>query len=126
MNQRARQNTDTSLGAQADLRLSAGIFRSGAFAAGIFTQATWVSGKSARSFYAVSPQQSVVTGLPVFAAGSGWLFGSFGLLWSVDLNRSWVAVGSIESRHLHGDAARSPLTERTTNNYVSTGLAYRF
>jgi outer membrane scaffolding protein for murein synthesis (MipA/OmpV family) len=108
---RARQHTDSDLGAQVDLRLSVGVFRSGRVAAGIFTQATWANAKSTSSFYAV--------------AGSGWLFSSLGLLWSVDLTRDWIVVGSMEARHLRGDAARSPLTERSTNHYVSVGLAYR-
>jgi outer membrane scaffolding protein for murein synthesis (MipA/OmpV family) len=123
---RARQNTDFDLGAQVDLRFSAGIFQSGHVAAGLFTQATWANAKSTSSFYAVTPSESVATGLPAFAAGSGWLFGSFGLLWSVDLIPNWVVLGSMEARHLQGDAASSPLTERSTNYYVAAGLAYRF
>ncbi len=123
---RVRQNTDFDLGAQADFRLSAGVFQKGRVAAGVFTQATWANGKSTSSFYAVTPSQSAVTGLPAYAAGSGWLFGSVGLLWSVDLVRNWVAVGSVEARHMEGDAAGSPLTERSTNYYVAAGLAYRF
>ena len=123
---RVRQNTDFDLGAQVDLRLSAGIFQSGRVAAGLFTQATWANEKSTSSFYAVTPTQSAVTGLPAFTAGGGWLFGSFGLLWSVDLIRNWVVLGSMEARHLQGDAASSPLTERSTNYYVTAGLTYRF
>lgn len=123
---RARQHTDSDRGAQADLRLSAGVYRSGRVAAGVFTQAMWANTKSADSFYGITPQQSAVTGLPAFSAGSGWLFASFGLLWSVDVSRDWVVVGSMESRHLQGDAARSPLVERGSNYYASAGLAYRF
>jgi MipA family protein len=123
---RVRQRTDSALGAQADLRLSVGVFQSGPVSAGVFTQATWANAKSTGSFYGVTPAQSAATGLPVFSAGSGWLFGSAGLLWSVDLSRRWVVVGSMEARHLQGDAARSPLTERSTNYYVSAGLAYHF
>jgi outer membrane scaffolding protein for murein synthesis (MipA/OmpV family) len=63
--------------------------------------------------------------LPEFSAGSGWLFAGFGLLWSVDLSRDWTVVGSMESRNLRGDAARSPLAERTSNYYASAGIAYR-
>jgi outer membrane scaffolding protein for murein synthesis (MipA/OmpV family) len=48
------------------------------------------------------------------------------LLWSVDLSRNWIVVGSMESRVLHGDAERSPLAERESNYYASAGLAYRF
>jgi outer membrane scaffolding protein for murein synthesis (MipA/OmpV family) len=123
---RARQHTDSDRGAQADLRLSAGVYRGGPVAAGLFAQATWANAKSAGSFYGVTQQQSATTGLPAFDAGSGWLFASFGLLWSIDLSRNWIAVGSMEARRLHGDAAQSPLTQRASNYYVSAGIAYRF
>lgn len=123
---RARQNTDSDLGAQADLRLSAGVYRGGRFAAGVFTQATWANAKSTDSFYGITPQESVTTGLPAYHAGSGLLFASVGVLWSVDLSQKWIVVGSVESRHLEGDAADSPLAERGSNYYASAGLAYRF
>jgi outer membrane protein len=122
---RARQHTDSDRGAQIDFRLSAGVYRSGRVAAGVFTQATWANTKSAGSFYDITPQ-STATGLPAFHTGSGWLFASFGLLWSVDLSRDWVVVGSMESRRLHGDASHSPLAGRDSNYYASAGLAYRF
>ncbi len=123
---RARQHNDSDLGAQADLRLSAGVYRSGRVSAGVFTQATWANAKSAGAIYGITPQQSAATGLPAFGAGSGWLFGSVGLLWSVDLSREWIVVGSMEARRLQGDAAQSPLVERTSNYYMSAGIAYHF
>jgi outer membrane scaffolding protein for murein synthesis (MipA/OmpV family) len=123
---RARQYTDSDLGAQVDVRLSAGVFNSGRVSAGVFTQATWANAKSAGAFYGITPQQAAATGLPAFSAGSGWVFGSVGLLWSVDLSRDWIVVGSLEARRLHGDAAQSPLAERTSNHYVSAGIAYHF
>ena len=123
---RVRQHIDFDLGAQVDLRLSAGVFQYGRFSAGVFTQFTWADTKSTSSSYAVTPTQSAVTGLPAFDASSGWLFGSLGLLWSFDLTRHWIVVCSMEARQLYGDAERSPITERSTNFYVNAGLAYRF
>jgi outer membrane scaffolding protein for murein synthesis (MipA/OmpV family) len=123
---RVRQHTETDLGAHVDLRLSAGVFRSGPFALGVFAQATWASGKAADSDYGLSREQSATTGLPAFTAGNGWISGSGGMLWSIDLARSWVLVGNMEARRLQGDAARSPLTRRLSNHYVSAGVAYRF
>jgi len=123
---RVRQHTDVDRGAQADFRLSAGVYQSGRFAAGVFTQGTWANTKSTGSFYNITQQQSVTTGLQAFSAESGWLFASFGVLWSVDLNKNWVVVGNLESRRLLGDAARSPLAVRDSNYYTSAGLAYRF
>ena len=123
---RIRQHTESDQGAQADLRVSAGVFQSGRFAVGVFTQATWANAKSTRTLYGITAQESATTGLRAFDPGSGLLFTSFGLLWSVDLTRDWVVVGSAEARHLRGDAQRSPIVERSGNAYVSAGVAYRF
>jgi outer membrane scaffolding protein for murein synthesis (MipA/OmpV family) len=123
---RARKHVDTALGAQADLRLSAGMFQSGPVGAGLFAQATWADAKSSRSLYGIEPQASISSGLPVFTPRSGWLFTSAGLLWSVELSPKWVVVGSLEARRLRGDAERSPLVERRSSHALSTGLAWRF
>jgi outer membrane scaffolding protein for murein synthesis (MipA/OmpV family) len=123
---RARRNTDSDLGAQADLRFSVGVFQSGSVSAGVFTQATWANAKSMNSLYGVTLQQSAITGLPVFDAGGGNLFAGVGLLGSVELSPRWVLVGSLEGRRVRGDAARSPLTEQTSNHWLSAGVAYRF
>jgi outer membrane scaffolding protein for murein synthesis (MipA/OmpV family) len=123
---RVRQNVDTDRGAQADLRLSVGVFHGGPISAGVSTQATWADAKSTGALYGIGPQQSATTGLPVFQPGSGLLFTSFGLLWSVDLSPKWVMVGSLESRRLSGDASHSPWVERSSNSYISAGIAYRY
>ena len=123
---RVRQHTESARGAQADLRLSAGVYQSGRVGAGIYAQTTWANSKSTGSFYGITPAQSAVTRLPAFNAGSGLLYGSLGLLWSVDITRSWIVVGSMEARRLTGDAASSPLTERKSNYYLSAGIAYHF
>ena len=90
----------------------------------VSVRADTISGLASR--YGISQQQSAATGLPTFQAGSGWLFASLGMLWSVDLSSDWIVVGSMESRHLRGDAARSPIVERSANYYASAGLAHRF
>ncbi len=123
---RLRQNTDADRGAQADVRLSAGVFSNGRVDLGVFTQSTWASEKSNRFYYGITPPQSAIMGLPAYRSGSGWLTSSAGLLWSAKLVDRWMAVGSVEARHLHGSAANSPLVERATNAYVSAGVAYRF
>jgi outer membrane scaffolding protein for murein synthesis (MipA/OmpV family) len=123
---RGRQHAHADRGVQADLRLTAGIYGDGGVLAGVFAQATWANAKSVQSFYGITPQQSAPTALPAFDGGSGLLFTSIGLLWSVDLSSEWLVVGSAEARKLRGDAARSPLAERTSNYYASAGLAYRF
>jgi MipA family protein len=123
---RGRQNIDADLGAQADLRITAGVYGGGRLAAGVFAQATWANAKSNRSFYGVTPQQSAASGLPAFDPGGGLLFTGVGLLGSLDLSREWVLTGGLEARRLRGGAARSPLAEDPSNYYASAGLAYRF
>ena len=123
---RFRQHTESDRGAQVDLRLSAGILQYGRLGMGVFTQATWASDKSNDSMYSITPAQSAASGLRAYEAGSGWLFTSFGLLWSVDITKQWVAVGNLEARHMQGDARRSPLVERSTNYYAAAGVAYKF
>jgi outer membrane scaffolding protein for murein synthesis (MipA/OmpV family) len=122
---RMRRHTDSALGTQADLRLSIGVLRSGPLAAGVFTQATWANARSTAAYYGITPQQSAATGLPTFDAAGGWLSTSVGVLWSVDLGPRWMAVGNLEARRLRGDAAHSPLSERTWNHAASAGLAWR-
>jgi outer membrane scaffolding protein for murein synthesis (MipA/OmpV family) len=113
---RLRQNVDSDRGAQADLRVTAGVYGRGAVQAGVFTQATWANRKSNRAYY----------GRPGFDPDGGLLFVSLGLLGSVDLSRNWVLTGSLEGRRLQGDAARSPLAERRSNHYANLGVAYKF
>jgi outer membrane protein len=123
---RARQDANTDHGAQADLRLSVGVFQRGPLAVGAFTQATWANAKGTRTLYGVDPQQSAATHLPAYAAGSGLLFASAGLLYSIDLGSKWAVVGNFEARHLQGDARNSPLVERSMNYYATVGAVYRF
>jgi outer membrane protein len=123
---RVRQNTDFDLGAQIDFRLSAGLFQIGCLAGGLVIQETFANTQSVNAYYGITPAQSAVSALPVYDAGGGWLFSSIGLLWSVDLARHWVVVGSMEARFLKGDAEHSPLTERSTNYFILAGVAYRF
>ncbi len=113
---RLRQNVDSDRGSQLDFRLTAGVYASGPLALGVFGQATWGSGKSVRTIY----------GQPGYAPGGGPMFTSLGILGSYDLSRHWVVVGSVEARHVRGEAASSPLVERRDNYYASAGLAYRF
>jgi outer membrane scaffolding protein for murein synthesis (MipA/OmpV family) len=123
---RVRQNVESGRGAQIDGRFNAGVYSYKRFAAALFTQVTWGDANATGSIYDITRQQSATADLPTFNAGSGLLYKSLGLLWSLDISRHWVAVGSLESRRLDGDASRSPLAEDTSNYYASAGLAYHF
>src|SRR6266705_105617 len=121
---RGRHFVDSDRGAQADLRFTAIVFGGRAITAAVFVQGTWANSKSSQSFYGITPAQS--TNLSPYAAGSRPLFATGGLLWGVTLNLQSIVVRNLEARRLHGDAARSPLAERTSNHYASASLASRF
>ncbi|HEX6268581.1 MAG TPA: MipA/OmpV family protein [Burkholderiales bacterium] len=109
---RARQHLDTSLGGQADLRVTAGIFSRGGFLAGAFGQVTWGTENAVASRY--GPRDS------------GWLFTSLGLLGSYELGPRWLLVGSLELRQLQDEVAESAVVEEKSGYYATLGIAYRF
>lgn len=109
---RARQHLDSSLGGQADLRVTAGVLSRGGLLAGVFGQATWGSENAVASRYG--------------APDSGLLFTSFGLLASYELGPRWVLVGGVELRQLYDAARESALAQKTSNYYATAGIAYRF
>ena len=123
---RYRQDVNADRGAQADLRLTAGLYSNVGINAGIFVQSTWANTTSAQHYYGISAQQSAASGLPVYTLQSGQLFNAAGLLWSYDVNAQWVLLGSLEWRGLREDALNSPLIEVSTSSYASLGLAYQF
>ena len=123
---RLRQHLDLKRGLQADIRVSAGMLRTGPVAAGTYVESTWANANSVDRFYGITPAQAITTGLPSFVGTSGWLTAVFGLGVRLDLNRNWLAVAAAESRHLLNTVARSPLVERTQNYYLTIGCAYRF
>lgn len=113
---RMRQNLDTDRGWQADLRLNAGVYGSARATLVVFGQLTWGSDKAVNSFY----------GVPPFEAKSGLMHASIGLIGGYDLTPRWTLLASYSSRHLQGDAADSPLAEKSRNDYATAGIAYRF
>lgn len=123
---RYRQDADDARGAQADLRLTAGLYSGHGLNAGIFVQTTWANTRSAQYYYGISAQQSVASGLVVSDVQSGQLFNAEGLLWSYDLDAKWMLLGSFELRQLRGDALNSPLVQTSSSLYSNIGLAYQF
>ena len=123
---RARQHADAAYGAQADLRLTAGIYGGEWLNAGLFAQATWADSPAMQSYYGITPQQSASTGLTAFTAAAGRLINTEGVLWSFDLTQNWQLLGSLETRQLQGDARKSPLAQVGSNYYASLGIGFQF
>lgn len=109
---RVRQHVDTDRGLEVDTRGTVGVYGSHGILAGVFAQATWATQKKFREYYGVDD--------------SGLLFTSLGLLGSYELSHRWMLVASLEHRRLSDDAARSPIVQKRSGIYASTGLGYRF
>ncbi len=123
---RYQQEAKSGRGAQTDLRLNAGIYGREHLKAGIFAQTTWANDKSVQSYYGITAQQAVTTGLPAYSPAAGIVSNALGLFWSYDLTAKWMFQGSLEGRQVQGDARNSPLVQVRNNLYVSAGLAYQF
>ena len=109
---RARQNFDTDLGGEADLRVNFGIFERFGLQGAVFGQSTWGTGNAIQSRYGTDK--------------SGLIYLSGGFLAGYDVTRHWLLIGSFEIRKLYDEAANSVVAERTTSRYYSAGLGYRF
>jgi outer membrane scaffolding protein for murein synthesis (MipA/OmpV family) len=109
---RTRHHLDSDRGSQVDLRGTVGVYGGHGALVAVFAQTTWATDAWVRSYYSTGER--------------GLLFTALGVEGAYDMARRWVLVGSVQARRLHGDAASSPITERKTNYFLSTGLAYRF
>jgi outer membrane protein len=123
---RYRHNVESDNGAQADLRVTAGILDWGRVRAGLFGQLTWSDDQSTQRYFGVTPQQAATTGLPAHDAGAGMRFMEVGLLGDIDIAEHWLVLWGINARQLQGDAKDSPITRDRTNWYANAGVAYRF
>ncbi|WP_343519162.1 MipA/OmpV family protein [Sphingomonas sp.] len=92
-------------------------------------RASWADGDYMRTYFSVSPAQSVASGLPVFAAESGIKDVGAGLSLSYRLGSRWMLTAVGGYSRLLGDAADAPLvTRRGSPDQWQGGLflAYRF
>lgn len=123
---RYRQDIDRDRGAQTDLRLTAGIYGGAQLNAGVFVQTTWANAQAGQYYYGLTAQQAASAALPAYTAEGGALYNAAGLLWSYQVDPHWMLLGSLERRHVRGDAAASPLLQTEVANYVSVGAAWQF
>jgi len=123
---RYRHDVESDNGAQADLRVTAGILDWRRVRAGLFGQLTWGDGKSTQRYFGITPQQAVATGLPAYDAGAGLRSVQLGLIGDIDLARNWVGLWGVSLQQLQADAKDSPITRDRSNWYANAGVAYRF
>jgi outer membrane scaffolding protein for murein synthesis (MipA/OmpV family) len=123
---RYRRDVKSENGAQADLRVTAGILNWNRLRAGVYGQITWANDRSTQRYFGVTSQQSLASGLPAYSAGAGLRYSQFGLLGDIDLSKHWIGLWGINLQRQQGDSRDSPLVQDRTNWSANAGVAYRF
>ena len=78
------------------------------------------------AYFGVSAEESLLSGHRMYTPDGGLRDVHAGVRWNYALSPSWMLASQLQVTRLRGDAANSPLTQRSTNTTVSTALAYRF
>lgn len=87
---------------------------------------TWNDAELNQLFYGVNTTQSIKSGLPTFKAHSGFKDLSYSFTSIFSISRPLNLTFSVIYKQLKGDAARSPIIERTESFSVVQTLSYRF
>ena len=87
---------------------------------------TWADSDYTRTFFGVTAAQSARSGLSAFSPGSGLNQVNFNISAHYLLTPQWSLGASITAASLRGDAAQSPITEKTEQNTVGLFVNYRF
>ncbi len=102
-------------------------------AVGLFGSFEYAERGYARSYFSISPTQSVASGLPVYTAGGGWKNWSVGALGTValtgDLLHGFKLVGGVNYRRMINDFGDSPITSVAGSRdqwLGAVGIAYTF
>jgi outer membrane scaffolding protein for murein synthesis (MipA/OmpV family) len=87
---------------------------------------SWGNARFMRSYYGVTPEESVASGYPAYTPGAGWKDASLGTTWRLDVDKRWVAFWGGSVTRVLGPAAESPLTRQRNQWSLTGGIAWRF
>jgi outer membrane scaffolding protein for murein synthesis (MipA/OmpV family) len=79
-----------------------------------------------QTYFGVSREEASRSRFSYHEAGGGLQEAHVGVRWNWALSPSWMLTSNLQAKGLLGNAAKSPLVERSTNLTVSTAFAYRF
>ncbi len=88
---------------------------------------TWVSRSFNQTYFGVTPDDSVASGLPVYSPGGGLQQGTGWLAAIYQIDKHWFAGAMVYAQRITGSAADSPIvSQRGTRNQITygAGLAY--
>lgn len=87
---------------------------------------TFANSEYMGTVYGVTAQQSALSGLPVYQAGSGITSVRLSAMAAYRITPHWTAGLRLTAGRLQGDAADSPIVEDETQNSASLFLLYSF
>ncbi|MCJ2179762.1 MipA/OmpV family protein [Novosphingobium album (ex Hu et al. 2023)] len=101
---------------------------------GVSARARHAGGKYARYYYSVTPEQSAASGLPEYAAGSGWDSAGIGMLVGWDLSGDlrdggWALFGIADYTRMLNEGKHTPYTAirgSASQWTAGGGVAYTF
>ncbi|MFS2215483.1 MipA/OmpV family protein [Telluria sp. Tellsp104] len=79
-----------------------------------------------QTYFGVSREEASRSRFSYYEAGGGLQEAHVGVRWNWALSPSWMLTSNLQAKGLLGNAAKSPLVERSTNVTVSTAFTYRF
>jgi outer membrane scaffolding protein for murein synthesis (MipA/OmpV family) len=97
------------------------LFRIGRFSSSVSAQTSWIGNRYADTYFSVTPEQSLASGLPVYDAQKGFrdIGGSFNAY--VNLGKRWSLNPYVSYRYIFDDIAATPIIDQygNRNQYVA-------
>ncbi len=97
---------------------------------GVSVSADYVGARNARTYFGVSPAQSIASGLRAYGPGEGFKDVNFGAIGNIsltgDLLHGLSLFGLANYTRLVGEIGRSPVVRNRDQFYGAVGLAYTF
>lgn len=87
---------------------------------------TWADRRHTQAYFGVTPQQSAASGYAPFNAGAGLKSQQLVLDFDMAFSRAWHLQALLRVQRLTGDAADSPITQRTRQTSGLLALRYEF
>ncbi len=87
---------------------------------------TWADRRHMQAYFGVTPQQSAASGYAPFEAGAGVKSQQLVLDFDMAFSRHWHAQALLRVQRLAGDAADSPIVQRTRQASGMLALRYEF
>lgn len=87
---------------------------------------TWADRRHTQAYFGVTPEQSAASGYAAFEAGAGVKSRQLVLDFDMALSRWWHVNAVLRTARLSGDAADSPITQRSRQTSGMLALRYQF